>query len=114
MILKITLENVTADGRELEEIKLGDNTALIPTCHLLYVARSMNSRLEKITRIIDGRPILSVGEGREFVAQGGMVGFYEQNNKVRLSVCQNRIRAARLEPDANLLRLSEIPSGCKE
>jgi hypothetical protein len=115
-MLGVTIENVTAKGRHLNVIFLQNNLEGILECHLLYVHPDMNPQMDNIRAIIGDRPILSVGEEKDFIAQGGIIGFFSENKKMRLAISLQRLDALKLKADANLLRLSLLckPEGCDE
>lgn len=47
--------------------------------------------------------VLTVGEGRDFVEQGGMIGFVVVQDRVRFYIRLDALRRARLRADAQLL-----------
>jgi hypothetical protein len=115
-MLAVTIENVTAKGRRLEVVQLGKNLDRVVDCHLVYIHNEMRVHMEKIHEIIGTRSILTVGEEKNFIAQGGIIGFYMDNKKVRLAISKERLETFKLKADANLLRLSLLckPAGCDE
>jgi len=53
-------------------------------------------------------PILTVSDGEQFAAQGGMVQFYRQDNKLRLMLDQQAIEVVGLKASAHLLSIAVL------
>lgn len=85
--------------RTLEE--LGD-------CHLLFISRSESGQLEEILRRVKGRDVLTVSDAPQFAASGGMIGFVNRDDKVRLQINLEVAKHSELAISSKLLRPSEI------
>ncbi|MCP4695522.1 MAG: YfiR family protein [Gammaproteobacteria bacterium] len=77
-------------------------------CHLLYISDSEESYLNLILSHVKGKAVLTVSDLDRFATSGGMIQFYLHNNKVRFIISPQTLRAAGLEPNANLLRAADI------
>ncbi len=77
-------------------------------CHILFVSRSEQDNYPKILSLIAQKPILTIGETDDFLAQGGMIEFFIENNRVRLAIALARLRAAQLNANANLLKVAKV------
>jgi hypothetical protein len=77
-------------------------------CHILFVSRSEQDNYSKILANVSQKPILTIGETDDFLAQGGMVEFFIQNNRVRLAIALPTLRAAQLNANANLLKVAKV------
>jgi len=44
-------------------------------CQLLYVSASIDKRLQEILKALENSPVLTIGDRRGFIDQGGMIGF---------------------------------------
>jgi hypothetical protein len=86
----------------------------IGICHVLFISRSENDRLEQILAGLKGRNILTVGDGEDFARDGGMIRFITDNNKVRLRINVEAAKAASLTISSKLLRPAEIVTSRKE
>ncbi|MDP3857525.1 MAG: YfiR family protein [Stagnimonas sp.] len=64
-------------------------------CQLLYSEHGEHPRTDA--------GVLTVGEGRDFVEQGGMIGFVVVQDRVRFYIRLDALRQARLRADAQLL-----------
>jgi hypothetical protein len=78
-----------------------------PLCHILYISPSF-----KETGIYQKlHNVLTIGETDQFAAQGGMIGFQKQNDRVTLQINLSALKQSGLKVSAKLLEVSEIVSG---
>jgi len=80
----------------------------IETCHVLFISRSEEDRLEQILTSLKGRNILTVGDMTDFARRGGMIRFLIEKNKIRLRVNLAATKDANLVISSKLLRPAEI------
>jgi hypothetical protein len=80
----------------------------IDACHILFINAGEARRMPRILKALQGRPVLTVSETDEFLAQGGVIRFVTENAKVRLRINNDAARAARLLISAKLLRVAEV------
>lgn len=78
----------------------------VQDCRILFVSSSEDDRLRAILRALEGRTVLTVGEGTQFTEQGGMVGFVSADRKVRFVVNLAAAEAEQLKLSSELLRLA--------
>jgi hypothetical protein len=81
-----------AAGRTLVVRRFGSAAALEP-CEILFISSSEMTHLPEILSRLQRSPVLTVGEADRFARRGGMIGFYSEDNRVRLEV--NRAAAER-------------------
>ena len=81
------------------------------TCHLLFVSRDEETDLSSVLPGLRGRCVLTVGEGREFAAGGGIVSFVVAKQRVGLTVNLDASRDAGLEISSKLLDVASIVDG---
>jgi hypothetical protein len=79
----------------------------IKACHVLFISRSENARLEEILASLKGRSILTVGDNDDFALRGGMIRFVTEKNKIRMRINLEAVKAANLTISSKLLRLAE-------
>jgi hypothetical protein len=79
----------------------------VDACHILYISSSEELRVQEITRRIQGKAILTVGETERFLNQGGMIQFYQRDGKVRLALDPESLGEAKLKPSSHLMRISQ-------
>jgi hypothetical protein len=78
------------------------------SCHVLFVSRSEDSRMERTLAGLKDKAILTVGESDSFFEKGGMIRFTNERNKIRLRINVDAAREARLTISSKLLRLAEV------
>ena len=77
-------------------------------CHLLFISRSEMPRLNQILAAVAGRAVVTVGETDLFLERGGMIALTTEQNRVRLRINPNKLRAASLDVSSKLLRVADI------
>lgn len=95
------------NGRPLTVRRFTD-AAQIDHCHILFVARSEQPRLDEILEQVQGRAILTVADFDGFAEQGGMVRFATVAGKIRLHINLDEARAENLTISSKLLRPAQI------
>jgi hypothetical protein len=75
-------------------------------CDTLFVSASEQPRLTRILSVLDGRPVLTVGDSAEFARQGGMIGFSMEGSRVRFTVNLAAAQDAGLMLQSELLRVA--------
>jgi hypothetical protein len=78
----------------------------LPDCRILFIGRSEDDRLPAILKALEGRMVLTVGEGTQFTRRGGMVAFTSEDKKVRFAMNLVAAEAAKLRLSSQLLRLA--------
>lgn len=84
----------------------------VKECHILYVGVG-NLKPQTITKALNDRGILTVGDTPGFSEHGGMIGFVTRQGKIRFQVNLGMVQAAELAVSSKMLRLAEI-IGAKE
>lgn len=82
----------------------------IKHCHLLFVGRTENSRVEAILAAVNSKSVVTVGETEDFLEHGGMIALPADRNRVRLRIKPSAMRAANLNVSSKLLRVADIDS----
>lgn len=75
----------------------------IPNCHIIYFSKN--------TRPLKSNNTLTVGEGGDFIKQGGMIAFIERDNKIKLQINLKLLQENNLKISAKLLEVSEVTGG---
>ncbi|HEY1240654.1 MAG TPA: YfiR family protein [Bryobacteraceae bacterium] len=76
------------------------------SCQVVYVSRTTNDMGPMLAQI--GPGVLTVGEGDEFLRQGGMVAFVIENRRVRFDVNQTTAANAGLTLSSRLLMVARV------
>lgn len=105
--LDITIEDQEARGRTLEVVRF-KTFDKVSACHILFISESQQFSLAEIYRFTCQYPILTVSESDYFIDYGGMIRFYNVNQRVRLEINPDAVEQTGLKADANLLNLSKI------
>lgn len=80
----------------------------IKSCHILFITISNKDELEETFGKLKGRNILTVGDTRNFIRQGGMIRFLTENDKIKFQINVETARAEGITISSKLLRLAEI------
>lgn len=82
-------------------------------CHILFISTSIkdNLLLKGMLVIHDVDKTLTVGESKEFAAQGGMIGFINRQGKIRLQINLKMMQQSDLKISAKLLEVAELIGG---
>lgn len=75
----------------------------VKNCQILFTSRSYSAI--KNLRI---RSILTVGDENDFAADGGIIRFFVEHNKIRLQINLKAAKAANLDISSKLLRLADV------
>lgn len=76
--------------------------------HAIFVAESDADRLRRILTAAWAAGVLSIGEGADFAAGGGVIGLVVEERKVRFDVNLDTADAAGLKVSSKLLGLTRI------
>ena len=75
-------------------------------CQIIYFSARENGRLREFRSTAAAKPILTVGEHREFLELGGMVSFHMEERKIRFAIDLESVEQARLTIHPQVLRLA--------
>ena len=89
----------------LRELKTGDAPS---GCDVLYVEASMGTLRSLSANWPDwqSRPILTIGDEKDFARHGGVIGLFTEQNRLRFSVNIENARRAGLKISSALLQLA--------
>ncbi len=97
----------TVRGRIIE-LKWIDNLTGLTDCDLLFVNRESRANMARIMEAIGSRPILTIGETREFTRAGGMITFFLNQGRIRFRINPDAARHSGLKLSSSLLELATI------
>jgi uncharacterized protein DUF4154 len=95
------------DGRPLSVRRL-KRTEDALTCRLLFFGAMNHRNASLLLTQLRNQPVLTVGEGREFPAQGGIVGFYVLDQRVRFEINREAAARAHLKISSKLLSVATL------
>jgi hypothetical protein len=80
----------------------------VKSCHILFVPQSEHAHLASILRAVSGASVLTVSDIDRFAEAGGVIGFYDLDNKLQFSINPEQARSSSLHIDSQLLKLAKI------
>ncbi len=78
----------------------------LEVCDILFISESESKRTLDVIKILAGVPVLTVGEGRGFAEQGGMIGLVIDDGKVRFDINTKAAKASGITVRSQLLDLA--------
>jgi hypothetical protein len=97
----------TVNGRPLT-VRRYQSPDQLDSCHILFIDRSQDSRLDAIVAALKGQSVLTVGDFEGFARRGGMIRFVTVGNKIRLRINLGAAQEAKLTISSKLLRPAQI------
>lgn len=90
----------------------------VSPCHVLFVSDIEEAHWAEIFSKVGQQAVLTVGESERFAEQGGVIGFYKEEGKVRFAINVDAAARAGLKINSKLLALAKVvhdkPSGKNE
>lgn len=80
-------------------------------CQILFFGAGERKRMPALLERLKDSPVLTVGESEHFAHEGGMIGFFIENNKIRFEINLQAAGRARLKISARLLALAKTVIG---
>lgn len=77
-------------------------------CHVVFVGDVSSDRSHAVTRALQGKSVLTIGEGTDFIEQGGMIRLFVEHSKVRFGINPQAAQQVHLDISSKLLRLAKI------
>jgi hypothetical protein len=96
-----------ANGRPIVVVHFA-SVDRIEHCHLLFVPASQQGTAPAILAKVGNAPVLSVGDGDEFMNQGGAIRLFVQDGRMKFEVDPDVLGAARLKAGAQLMKVARI------
>ncbi len=78
----------------------------LTTCNLVFLGWLEASRVKPVLEALRGAPVLTIGQAPGFVQMGGMIGLFQDDNKIRFDVNLGAAERAGLKISARLLALA--------
>lgn len=81
----------------------------IDTCHILLLSAQLDARQrEQVVKAMNGKPVLLVSEGADAILSAGGIHFTVQQNRMKIQIAANQVRARGLKISSKLLQVAEI------
>jgi hypothetical protein len=74
----------------------------------LFINGAAKENVKQALIDLKGRSVLTVGDVTDFSRQGGVVRFFNENNKIRIRINLEAAKAANLTISSKLLRLADV------
>jgi hypothetical protein len=88
--------------------KIDKITIDIKECNMLFIGESEQHNLSLILKQLDGAKVLTVSDIPGFAHKGGMIGFINVNEKIRIEINLNMTLKAGLKISAKFLEVAKI------
>jgi hypothetical protein len=105
--LEQAMAGKTVDGRQIVVRHFPSADQMEP-CQVLFVPTGDDDALPAIMAKLASAPVLTVGESDRFMAAGGGIRFFLEDNKMRFEIDPAATDAARLKVSAKLMKLARI------
>lgn len=106
----LALRDKAVRDRRLE-VRKPTSEADIPGCHILYMATKDADTIRRGLALARGHSILTVGETAGFIRMGGIINFFEREQRLRFAVNLEAAESADLKFSSQLLMSAEIVQG---
>lgn len=105
--LEETIRNEEINGHPLA-LKRFQKFDQVDTCHILFISSDISSKMNLVTKSLKGKNILTVSDANNFVKNGGMVRLFTENNKIKIRINLENIKAEKFTVSSKLLRLAKL------
>jgi hypothetical protein len=103
--LQNTIEGKSVGTRVLH-VHMLDQDQNIQGCNILFLSRDQGRRQAGILRRVRDLPVLTVGETDDFIADGGMIHFHLDGDKIRFDINAIVADSSHLKISSRLLLLA--------
>lgn len=105
--LDATIAGEQFKGRRIEAHRYS-SVSQAGKCHVLFISSSEAARLPSVLDKLRGRSILTVSDIPDFAQRGGMIGFFDQDRRIRFQINVEAAQEAGLSISSKLLQLAQI------
>ncbi len=99
-------ESKTIGGKKFRVIELS-GTNKIQHCHMVFLNGADAKRIKRFLHAVKDEPILTIGEDRSFVREGGILAMLTSRNTISLLACITHARRQNVSVGSRLLELCE-------
>lgn len=105
--LESTFNEKTVRGRGFS-IRRRTLTDDLTGCQIVFVGEGDSDQRRRLIESLKGRPILTVGDTDRFAQEGGIVGFYEKQRRIRFAVNVDAAERSDIRVSSKLLQLASV------
>lgn len=98
-------QNASGHPIEVRSVSAEDEDAM-KACHLIYV--SAPTKLNAVSRAVQGRPVLIIGDEPGAARSGAMIGFTIKQQRVKLEINNDAARNAKLRIPSDILDMATL------
>jgi hypothetical protein len=80
----------------------------LSSCDVLFVGRTDSAKLTQLLASLEGTSVLTVSDADSFAEQGGVIGLYVEDGRMRFAINLRAAKAAGLGLSAQLLNLARV------
>lgn len=102
------LQQISQDAKYRSAIMIREAPAQLNECHMIYFGAGHETQAQSLLPQIEGQPILTVSDIRDFARQGGHIGFVFDNGRVSMEVHAERVKQSGLSISAKLLETMRV------
>jgi len=88
-------------------VKQAKTTSELQDCHMIFCTSSEEKEIDRLLGLTDNKSILTIGESDNFTGEGGMIGFINNDGRVRFELNIKAINKADLRVDSRLQRVAK-------
>ena len=88
------------------KVKRSKNVEDLKGCQIVFISKSERGNLAGIIAALDGTNVMTVGDTDGFARQGGVLGLFMEDGKVRFEINTGAAKRAGIKIDSGLLRLA--------
>lgn len=83
-------------------------------CQMLFISKSEGSSLDEILKSVDKKPVLTIGDSKDFAKSGGMIQFATKANRISFEINLASAKRSRIKIASQLLSLATIVNSVAE
>ncbi len=88
----------------IKKFNKGTKDISLLTCQVLFINNSEKYNMDEILSVLNGHPVLTVGDFEGFIDNGGMINFVEEGKNIRFEINNISIDRAGIEVRSVLKR----------
>jgi YfiR/HmsC-like len=112
--LEATIGDATVRGRPLRIERVATPADLSVAPHILFIASTALTDVERALAAVQGSPVLTVGILKGFARQGGMVEFrLTADSRVAFDINVRSVGTAGLKMSSQLLKIARVVEGSR-
>lgn len=105
--LESVVRDKAIDGRPVE-VRAAAGLADLERVHMLYIGPTAREEEADILAALAGKPVVTVGETKDFTAAGGIIRFFVRDRKIAFEIRPEFAEKAGLRISSRLLSLADI------